>query len=67
MSSDPGGCTPLRILTKPTQWPAHEGGHLTMACAAAARYSSTNGRTGLGMDRACPACLRLLLAWEDAA
>jgi hypothetical protein len=64
MSSNPGGCTPLRILTKPTQWSLHEGGHLTVACAAAARYSATNGRTGLGMDRSCPVCLTLLLVWE---
>lgn len=67
MSSDPGGCTPLRILTQPTQWSLHEGGHLTVACAAAARYSSTNGRAGHGMDRSCPACLPLLLAWEASA
>lgn len=64
MSSNPGGCMPPRILTQPTQWTTHEGGHLTAVCASAARYSSTNGRTGLGMDRSCPECLRLLLAWE---
>jgi hypothetical protein len=64
MSSNHGGCTPLRIITQPTQWSLHEGGHLTVACATVARYSSTNGRTGLGMDRSCPECLRLLLAWE---
>lgn len=67
MSSNPGGWTPLRILTQPTQWSLHEGGHLTLACAAAARYSSTNGRTGHEMDHACPECLRLLLGWEGKA
>jgi hypothetical protein len=67
VSSDPGGCTLLRILTQPTRWSLHEGGHLTAVCASAARYSSTNGRTGAGMSRSCPACLTLLLEWEASA
>jgi hypothetical protein len=61
--TQPSGFTPRPSNTQPTATPLHDGGHLTTQCAAASRQSSANGRTERGMDRACPVCLGLLLAW----